>query len=176
MKRNGMYVLNFSAPALYGQELIYLRGKQFMGQLVALCFLPHAALLASEEIDHQGQGFQDVGATLILVNSDVRPLHRLWIDRRGQPSTMVVGDPCGRLQRFFGVKSSEVSPRCQTFVIDRDGTLRLRLVHDFVDRDLKILRSMIRPSNVEIADGYAGVPASVSVEAGDFVGVTKVGD
>jgi len=59
-------------------------------------------------------------------------------------------------------------------VIDRDGTLRLRLVHDFVDRDLKILRSMIRQRNVEIADGYDVVPSSVRVETGDFVGVTKI--
>jgi len=33
---------------------------------------------------------------------------------------------------------------------------------------------MIRQRNVEIADGYDVVPSSVSVETGDFVGVTKI--
>jgi hypothetical protein len=120
-----------------------LRGKQFMGRLVALCFLPHAALLASEEIDHQGQGFQAVGPDEGTRNQEPGD--------GGKPELMEDENDG-----------------------DRDGTLRLRLVHDFVDRDLKILRSMIRPRNVEIADGYDVVPSSVSVETGDFVGVTKI--
>ena len=38
MKQNGMYALDFKVPALDGGPLIYLRGAQFLGRLVALCF------------------------------------------------------------------------------------------------------------------------------------------
>jgi alkyl hydroperoxide reductase subunit AhpC len=175
MKRIGMYVLDFSAPALDGGGLIYLRGKQFMGRLIALCFLPHTGLFTPDEIDKHAQGFERSGATLIIVNSGLRPLHRLWIGRRERPSTIVLADPCGRLQRFFGVKS-ESSARCQTFIIDREGTLRLRLMHDFVEGDLGILRNMIRSKNVDVSDGHGAIRTAQSLEAENVAGVTTIGD
>jgi alkyl hydroperoxide reductase subunit AhpC len=97
------------------------------------------------------------------VSPGVRPLHRLWVDGSVQPSTIVLADPCGRLRRLFGVKSSETSPRCQTFVIDRDGTLRLRLAHRFVGRDLETLRTMIESSNIDTINGHATVSRAGSL-------------
>lgn len=156
MKGNGMYALDFNTPALDGGQLIYLRGKHLVGRLVVLCFFPDAGLKA-DEIDHHTQRFQKVDATLVIVSSGARPLHRLWVDWPAQPSTLVLADPCGRLRRLFGVRSSETSPRCQTFVIDREGTLRLRLAHNFVGRDLETLRTLIGSSNIHTIDGHAAL-------------------
>ena len=174
MKRNGMYALDFNAPALDGGQLIYLRGEHLVGFLVALCFLPDVGLTA-DEIDHHVQRFRKADATLIIVSSSVRPLHRLWVDRPAQPSTIVLADPCGRIRRLFGVKSSETSPRCQTFVIDREGTLRLRLTHDFVGRDLEALRTMIGSSSIDTIDGHTALLSAGNIETG-FSGVTMIGD
>jgi peroxiredoxin len=175
MKRNGMYALDFNAPAVDGGQLIYLRGKHLMGRLVVLCFLPDAGLRA-DEIDHHTQRFQKVDATLVIVSSGVRPLHRLWVDPPAQPSTIVLADPCGRLRRLFGVRSSEIPPRCQTFVIDREGTLRLRLTHDFVGHDLETLRTMIGSSNMDMIDGHTAIPIAGNIETGYFAGVITRGD
>ena len=174
MKQNGMYALDFKVPALDGGELIYLRGEQFVGRLVALCFLPDTGLTA-DEIDHHAQRFRKVDATLVMVSPGVRPLHRLWVDGPAQPSTIVLADPCGRLRRLFGVRSSEISSRCQTFVIDREGTLRLRLAHKFVGRDLETLRTMIESSNIDTINGHAAVSSAENIETG-FAGVTMIGD
>lgn len=175
MKRNGMYALDFNVPALDGGQLIYLRGKHLMGRLVALCFLPYAGLTA-DEIDHHAQRFQKVGARLVVVSSGVHPLHRLWVDRPVQPSTIVLADPCGRLHRLFGVRSSETSPRCQTFVIDREGTLRLHFTHDFVGHDLEILRHMIGSSHIDTIDSHASLPRAGNIETEYCTGVTTIGD
>jgi len=143
MKQNGMQVLNFHVPALVERELIYLRGTRFLGQLVALCFLPYAGLIAADEIDYQARQFEKIGGTLVLVGSGACPLHRLWIDEAESPRAAVLADPCGQLHRLFGVAVSDRSPRCHTLVIDREGTLRLRVTHDFVDGDLETLRGIM---------------------------------
>ncbi len=175
MKRNGMFALDFNAPGLDGGQLIYLRGKHLVGRLIILCFLPDAGLRAGE-IDHHAHRFQKVDATLVIVSSGVPPLHRLWVDRPAQPSTIVLADPCGRLHRLFGVRFTETSPRCQTFVIDREGTLRLRLTHNFVGRDLETLRTMIGSSNIDMIDGHTAKPVAGNTETGYFADVITIGD
>jgi alkyl hydroperoxide reductase subunit AhpC len=160
MKRNGMYVLHFNVPAIVGRQLIYLRGKQFLGRVTALCFLPYAGLLSTEEIDNHAEQFEAVDTTLVIVSSGARPLHRLWADEPAQPRTAVLGDLCGRLHRLFGVKMSESSAWCHTFIIDGEGILRLRLTHHFVERDLDRLRQMMAKKVSVTADGYPS--ASVS--------------
>ena len=173
MKRNGMYALNFNAPALDGGEFIYLRGKHLMGSLVVLCFLPCADILTTIEIDRHAQRFRNAGATLIIVSSGERPLHRFWTNRRGQSSIIILADPCRRLHRLFAVRLSETSPVCQTFVIDRNGILRLHLRHDFVHRDLEILSNMIGTSNLPMSEGRAAMPTAGNIETECFASVTN---
>lgn len=152
MKRNGMYVLNFQSPALVGGRLTYLHGEQFAGRVVALCFLPYAGILSADAIDRHAARFQQIGATLLIVSSGARPLHRLWIDQSEKPWTPVLADPCGRLQRSFSVAVTHFAPRCHTFVIDRGGILRLRMSHDFVDGDLDTLCKIVGLSQSHVAD------------------------
>jgi alkyl hydroperoxide reductase subunit AhpC len=143
MKQNGMHVLDFHVPAMVGKQLIYLRGEHLAGRLLAFCFLPYAGLISAEQIDQQADQFQETGATLLIVASGPKPLHRLWTDQAHQPWTAVLADPCRQLHRLFGVQPTEASPRCRTFLIDREGILRLRVTHDFVESDLAALRKIV---------------------------------
>jgi alkyl hydroperoxide reductase subunit AhpC len=143
MKRNGMHALGFHGPALMGGDLTYLRGTQYVNRVVALCFLPYVGLLPVDEIDRHAAQFDEVGATLLIVSSGVHPLDRLWIWQQDKTNTPALEDFCGRLHRSFGVARAERSARCHTFMIDRKGILRLRVAHDFVDRDMETLRKIV---------------------------------
>jgi len=92
MKWNSVYALDFQAPALMGEQLTYLRGRQFMGHLVVRCFLPYAGLLSVEAMDRHAARFLEIDATLLIVSSGGRPLHRLWIDE-SPPLDTRVGRP-----------------------------------------------------------------------------------
>ena len=152
MKRNGMRALDFHGPALVGGELIYLRGTRYVNRVVALCFLPYFGFLLTEGIDRYAARFDDVGATLLIVSSGVHPLHRLWIGQPGKLNTPVLSDLCGRLHRSFGVAAAERSARCHTFMIDRKGILRLRIAHEFVDRDMETLCKIVGLTDIRKAD------------------------
>jgi alkyl hydroperoxide reductase subunit AhpC len=143
MKRNGMHALDFHGPALVEGHLTYLRGTHYVNRVVALCFLPYVGLLSADEIDPHAARFEAVGATLLIVSSVARPLDRLWIGQPVKPNTPVLADLFGRLHRLFGVAAAERSARCHTFMIDQKGILRLRVTHDFVDRDLETLRKIV---------------------------------
>jgi alkyl hydroperoxide reductase subunit AhpC len=152
MKRNGMYALDFHGPALVGGDLTYLSGTRYLNRVVALCFLPHVGLLSAGEIDRHAARFDEIGATFLIVNSGVHPLHRLWIGQPDKPNTLVLEDVCGRLHRLFGVAARELSIRCHTFMIDRSGILRLRVTHDFVDRDMETLRKIAGLTDIQRAN------------------------
>jgi hypothetical protein len=152
MKRNGMYALDFHGPALVGGELTYLGGARYFNRVVALCFLPYVGLLSAGEIDRHAERFDEVGATLLIVNSGVRPLHRLWIGQPDKPNTPVLENLCGRLHRLFGVVTREGSVRCHTFMIDWKGVLRLRVTHDFSDNDLETLRKIVGLTDIHRAN------------------------
>ena len=170
MKCNGMGVLDFHTPALVRRQFTYLSGRQFIGQLVALCFLPYAGLVAAHRLDHYGRQFQQIDTTLLIAISGPRPFHRLWISPTEKPSTTLLADPCGRLHRRFGVGSIEAAPHCRTFVIDQDGILRLRVTHDFVDGDLDALRNILeRKSVINNATGTREV--TVDTKTGIFPGL-----
>ncbi len=157
MKRYGMHALDFHGPALVEGALTYLRGARYAKQVVALCFLPYPGIVPAVMIDEQAQGFHDVDATLLIVASGARPLHRLWT-AQARPRTAVLADFGGRLHRAFGVAAMELAQRCHTCVIDRSGRLRLRVSHDFIERDLAVLRDVIGTSRDRIREGLVGAP------------------
>ena len=95
MKWNSVYALDFQAPALMGEQLTYLRGRQFMGHVVVLCFLPYAGLLSVEAMDRHAARFLEIDATLLIVSSGGRPLHRLWIDESPPPRYPCWQTPAG---------------------------------------------------------------------------------
>lgn len=151
MKRNGMHALDFHGPALVGGDLTYLHGTRYVNRVVALCFLPYPGHVPAEIIDGQAQQFSDLDVVFLIVASGARPLHRLWISQGDKPLTPVLADPCGRLHRLFGVAVAEPAQRCQTFVIDRTGVLRLRVSHDFIEHDLTVLQELIGGSQRRVA-------------------------
>ena len=143
MKHIGTQVLNFRVPALVDRQITYLHGQQFLGQFVALCFVLDAQYLSPALIEYAAAQFQRVGATLIMVGSTRRPLHRLRIDQTHTVCVPVLADPCGRLHRTFGVAHHKSAERCRTFMIDTDGILWLRISHAFAEHDLVTIRRII---------------------------------
>lgn len=152
MKHNGMPILTFRATALVNGSVAYVDAKQYTGRSTVICFLPYAALIPIEQLDREARLFNDVEAELLIVISGPRPLHRLWLGQSQKPQVTVFADSCGRLHRLFGVKMHESTPRCQTFVADHRGILRLRLTHEFVGQDLKILRRVVGWERSSVTD------------------------
>lgn len=168
MKRNGMYALDFHGPALVGGRLTYLRGSQFANRVVALCFLPPGRRVSAERIDRQAHQFGEIGADLVLVTAGAQALHRWWPGERGQPVTPILADICGRLHRSFGVPLNEPVQRCQTFVIDRAGILRLRVNHDFIWQDFTVLGGTIAATRHAAAQACCSEAESMAAGAVSF--------
>ncbi len=152
MKRNGMHALDFHGPALVGGEVTYLHGTRYVNRVVALCFVPYVSLLPADEIECHAARLDKVGATLLIGSSGVRSSDRLWILHPDKPNTPFLADLCGRLHRLFGVAARERSARCHTFMIDRKGILRLRVTHDFVDRDMETLCKIVGMTHIHTTD------------------------
>ena len=169
MKRNGMRALDFHGPALVERDLTYLRGTQYANRVVALYFLPYVGLLSAHEIDRHAVRFDEVGATLLIVSAGARPLHRLWNRQPDKPNTPILTDLCGRLRRSFGVVVTEPSARCPTFMIDQKGILRLRVAHDFVERDLEALRKIVGLTDIRRAN--AEPPREAAMSKAGYVSV-----
>lgn len=68
---------------------------------------------------------REEGAEVIGVSADPPDSHATFADRHGLPF-MLVSDPEGNLRRLYGLRNTlGVLPRRVTFVIDRDGIVRL---------------------------------------------------
>ena len=142
MRRNKTIMLNFRAPALVNRRLTYLSGMQCLGYVTVVCFLPYLRVMAAEKIDGIAEGFLRAGVRFLIVATGAGPLHCAWSDHEQMPRTPVLGDPCGRLHRSFGVESEPLS-RCRTFVIDGAGILRLQFMHDFTDHAVAAIRQLV---------------------------------
>lgn len=151
MKRDGMNMLDFCVPALVEGQLSYLCGTRYLGQLVAICFVPPVGLIPAECLDRQAGRFQEIDTVLLIVSPRGWPLHRLWSPHSVKPRTPVLADPCGRLHRSFGVAATEPSPCCHTFLVQREGTFRLALTHDFSESGLENLRQIVVRSRLQAA-------------------------
>lgn len=152
MKRNGMHMLDFRVPAVVGTQLTYLDARRYLGQLVAICFLPHGELVVNETLHRQAERFQETQTALLLVSFGCL-FHRFrnhLSEKRWPP---ILADPCGRLHRSFGVAATEPSSRCHTFVVDRQGTRRLAVTHDFTESDLDLLRRIVGRSRLQGTEG-----------------------
>jgi len=113
--------------------------------------------LRPRTIDSIAEGFLRAGVRFLIVASGAGPLHRAWSDYQQMPRTPILGDPCGRLHRSFGVAESEPLSRCRTFVIDGAGVLRLQFMHDFTDHALAAIRQLVTKNRLSFAKS---VPAS----------------
>lgn len=155
MKHNGMPILTFRATALVHGSVSYVDARQYIGRSAVICFLPYASMVPIEQLDREACLFQDIDVELLIVISGTRPLHRLWLGQSHKPKATVFADLCGRLHRMFGVNPHESVPKCHTFVADKRGILCVRLTHEFIAQDLRILRRVV---------GWERIPAAESDE------------
>ena len=157
MRRHKTMMLNFRVPALVNRQLSYLSGMQCLGYVTIVCFLPYPRVMAAEKIDCIAEGFLRAGVRLLIVASGAGPLHRAWSHYQQMPRTPILGDPCGRLHRSFGVAESKPLSRGRTFVVDGAGVLRLQFMHDFTDHALAAIRQLVTKNRLSFAKS---VPAS----------------
>ena len=151
MRRNKTMMLKFRVPALVNRQLSYLSVMQCLGYVTIVCFLPYPRVMAAEKIDSIAEGFLRAGVIFLIVASGAGPLHRAWSDYQQMPRTPILGDPCGRLHRSFGVAESEPLSRGRTFVIDGAGVLRLQFMHDFTDHALAAIRQLVTKNRLSFA-------------------------
>ncbi len=149
MREIGKISPGFRVPALVEGQFTYLDSKRYVGRWQALCFLPYPSLLDPACLDGQATLFEQLDTTLLIVNSGTRPLPLLWINCPVKPRTPVLADPLGRLHRFYGVTVAQMPARCHTFLVDRAGTLRLHLIHDFTDHGLSAVQEMVTLSQAQ---------------------------
>lgn len=170
MNRQSTNMLNFRAPALVDGRLTYLSGKQFLGRVAVICFLPYPGIVAAGTLDRQTEEFRRIGVGFLIAISGARPFHRAWNDQEETPRTPVMADPCGRLHRMFGVVAEEPSPRCRTFVIDGGGVLRLRFTHGFIDHDLAAIRHLVALNRLHLAEGVPSTETEMAAK-GEYLPV-----
>ncbi|SLM50125.1 protein of unknown function [Nitrospira japonica] len=155
MRLNATNMLDFRAPALIGGQLTYLSGRQFVGRVVVICFLPDQGIIAAAEtLDEQADRFRRIDVDLLIVGSDACLHYQVWHEREKRHRATVLADPRRRLHRMFGVTASSAASRCATFLVDEDGIVRLRWRHDFSPGDLQAIRNLIVLNRLSV--GKAG--------------------
>ncbi len=106
--------------------------------------MPRVGFIEATVLDHQGSGIEQVGGTLVVVPVGTRSLQKLQPEHIETASFIIVGDPLGRLQRLYGGPMTLPPGRCQTFLIDPCGILRLYLAHNLADWGRDMLTELVR--------------------------------
>lgn len=92
------------------------------------------------------QDFTDTGAQVVGISSDKATTHNSFAGRYGLPF-ILLSDQDGKARKLFGVpKSMGLLPGRVTYVIDKDGIVRLIFnsqmkTQEHVDRTLEFIRS-----------------------------------
>ena len=143
MIRIGNRVPYVSIPALMGGVLQYVDWTRFQGRWTALCCVPHLGLIEACFLDRQVEPFAQEGAALLAIGPDGDFLRQPWITQIGTLRLPILGDPLARLRRGLGIAPPDSPARCRTFLIDPDGFLQFRLVHDLNGRGMDVVRMII---------------------------------
>jgi alkyl hydroperoxide reductase subunit AhpC len=131
-------------PALVDGTLTYLDCARFRGLGVALSFLPAIGPLERSMLEYHASSFEREKAVFLGVVPEstfiVGPWHRVVWPKR----LVLLSDPLGRLSKSYGVPRTLPSGRCHSFVIDHEGILRYRLVHDVNERGMNALLETLK--------------------------------
>jgi alkyl hydroperoxide reductase subunit AhpC len=152
MRRIGERALTFRVPAVVDGEVTYIDPEEFLGQWVALSFVPSLGQSNRVRWDEQGKEMEELGAALLVVPVDPQALHQEGDYSTGRLHFTIVGDPLGRLQRLYGGPTTHSLGRARTFLVDPEGTLRFHLIHSLNDRGMAALMEMLQTfQDLEIA-------------------------
>lgn len=153
MKRIVEPALTFRLPAIVDGALTYLDPRQFEGQWVVLCFVPHLGRVEIDLLDRLGKDLEELGTVLLVVSLEPRALEREQCLQLGMVHFAVVGDPSGRLQRFYGGVTTQSWGLGRTFLIDPDGFLQFHLAHSLSERGMEVVMEVVQShQDQEIAE------------------------
>ena len=144
MRRIGEQAFTFRLPVVVAGEMTYIDPDEFLGQWVALSFVPGLGESERGLWDEHGKDMEELGAAVLVVPLETQVLYQERYRRSGRVHFTIVGDPLGRLQRLYGGPATHSSGRARTFLIDPDGALRFHLIHSLNDRGTAALREMLQ--------------------------------
>jgi alkyl hydroperoxide reductase subunit AhpC len=143
MDRIGKKVPTFRLPALMQGTLSYLDSSRCRGRWLVMTFLPFLDHADTVDVDRLRACMEHRGATFFLVPSGLRSVHQLSPPHLALIHCRILGDPLHRLHRTFGIPVPTIQRRAQTVLIDPEGFLRYRLVHDLNQRSIAPLSDLL---------------------------------
>ena len=128
----------FKTEAFHNGKFVEVTDASLKGHWSVLIFMPAAFTFnCPTEIEDAAENyaeFQKAGAEVYIVTTDTHFSHKVWHETSpavGKAKFPLVGDPTHQLTRAFGVHIDEAGLALRgTFVIDPEGTIKTREVHD----------------------------------------------
>ena len=144
MKRIGERALTFRLPMIVDGALAYSDPKQFEGQWVALCFIPHLGRVETDLLDRQGKDLEELGTALLVVPLESRAIERGRYIEFAMVHFVTVADLSGRLHRLYGGATTQSLGRGRSFLVDPDGLLRFHVTHSLSERGMAVVKEVVQ--------------------------------
>ncbi len=138
MIRVGDKVPDFELDAYHEGQIKKIRLTDYKGKWLVIAFYPADFTFVCptelEELAEYYDKFREAGAEIISVSTDTVYVHKAWHDTSPAIKKVrypMVGDPSGKLSRYFGVylEDEGVTLRA-TFIVDPDGVIKAMDIHD----------------------------------------------
>ncbi len=138
MIRVGDKVPDFELDAYHEGQIKKIRLTDYKGKWLVIAFYPADFTFVCptelEELAEYYDKFKEAGAEIISVSTDTVYVHKAWHDTSPAIKKVrypMVGDPSGKLSRYFGVylEDEGVTLRA-TFIVDPDGVIKAMDIHD----------------------------------------------
>mgnify|MGYP001579829079 CR=1 FL=1 len=142
----GQLAPRFRVPALVKGEVVYLDSAHFLGNPIALCFLPALDLLEYALLERHVPNFDEQKVLFLGVVSDESFFSGPWRKRLWPRGLTLLSNPLGRLYAHYGVPHLPDPLRCRSFAIDPQGLVRYHLVHDLNGRGMSALLEILKAS------------------------------
>jgi alkyl hydroperoxide reductase subunit AhpC len=155
MKRIGDQALPFRLPALGDDGFAFINPDALLGRWVVLSFVQGLNAGDSALWDDEGRCVRAFGATLLVVPSEAKTVHRPQIHASSHHFT-IVADPLGRLQRLYGGRTLLSSGTARTFLVDPGGRLRFHVVHSVSPRGMDMISEVLFSHRSEQMGGWRG--------------------
>ena len=126
---------DFTAEAVFGDEVRKISLSDFRGKWVVLVFYPlDFTFVCPTEVtafDVEADKFKEMNTEVLTISVDSVHSHKAWQKELGNMKLGMVSDMTKEISRNYGVLIEEKGHSLRgTFVIDPDGILKMMVVHD----------------------------------------------
>jgi len=134
----GDTVEDFEVDAFHGNDVKKIKFSDYKGKWIVLLFYPADFTFVCptelEEAAKMHEDFKKEGAEIMSVSTDTAWVHKAWHDTSDAIKKIkypMIADPTGTLCRYFGTYISDEGLSLRgTFIIDPDGVLKAKDIHD----------------------------------------------